>query len=442
MKTMSRVAQVLLALAIVSIAFGTAYAQLEISEVYTVNQARVFRPGAYEGVFTRQNSCTITLADFYFDEVKQGNYLISMKMAFQENPIGGGAPVPKYEFQTLFEDVIQDVKGKEPIKLKMFDKRLASNINLSRINNVHVEIRLTKVKDSYKEFMNLAQPILNAALPAGSGTAFQLVDKFLDQASTAKADVLLFNADFYIPANIFEYNRLAETEIPILLNNQPYAIFLEGVTTVPPDNLLAKLGAVANKATMFVNGKRALNPSQAKYTGLVRLYFTKDTNPVLPASIDSKLREVDYQVRGYAPGRDKVALAGTLQAIANLASLSQQADQIDTQTLFSINEYLKLSSIYLKSLSKEEDDKSWPEEFLQWSYEFDTRGASLGAQAVGITGIYKGQAPMAKIYLPYSLSDEQIMSFYLWQVAMHKQLANKNKFDLALPAEVQKTKPR
>ncbi|WP_223645527.1 hypothetical protein [Corallococcus sp. EGB] len=424
-----------LLLAVLLVGPLAASAQIKISKVFDQGEGGIFVQKYYDEMLTRQNSCGVYLSDFYFSEVREGQYIVILSIAFQELPLGGVNAVTKKEIRVLFDDVISTVDKNKQIKLSLSDKALGGNQILSDTNNVHVEVRLVKVRDNYRQFFDAVGPLLNVAVALPS--AVQALDKLVDTVAVDenRKNWLVFSADLYVPANAFENAKIRDDNvIPLLLNNKVYAIALGGGTPLPDDSVMGKVGSLINSSALFVSGKRIIKPSEAKYSGLVRLYFTKDTTPILPQVLADRLKDIDAAINGPDTAADRSGFGAMLRETAAVAGLMEKQKTIDAQANFAIGEYLKIAKI-CESMRTSRGDAQWQESFGQWARAFETRGAAYGGQAVGVLGIYDSQR-VAKIFLPSGLSDDMIMSFYTWQLEIHNTLKAQNiaTFSAARPA--------
>ena len=408
-----------------------ASAQLQVSadKVYPADQVQFFVKSNYEESITRQNSCTLTLSDFYFSDAKNGAFLVRISVAFQ-SIIGANPPTTIAEVQMLADDVIQNVA--KDTKYSISEKRLGANIPLSDVNNIHVEVSLVRAKDNYKDGLTLLKPILGQSIVSNS--VFQVVDNILATIKDpASSNQLLFQADFSVPLNVFEYKKLLSNQDNILQvsNNQVYAIVLDGAAKVPDESLKGKVASGVNSLTRFVAGRNVIKSDVAKYSGLARLYFTKDTNPILPISLQNAMSALESLLNSPLSNVTQENFNVNVDSITRLTGAFSESKQIDIQTRFSIQEYLKLASIFFASKKADRLDTTWIDSFIDWSNTFDVQGATVGGQAIGITKIYDSTM-MAKVYIPYSLSDASIIQFYLWQVSLHRALKAHMRSDLAV----------
>jgi hypothetical protein len=89
---------------------------------------------------------------------------------------------------------------------------------------------------------------------------------------------------------------------------------------------------------------------------------------------------------------------------------------------------------YLESTNKGNPSitDAWINRFRMFDTRINTKGAPNGFQAIGITDLYNNDK-IAKIYIPYSLPENLILSFYTWQLSLHDFLNSKNETSFAKP---------
>lgn len=423
--------------------------QIELTKenVYSPGEVQIFQAELYENVLTRQNSVSIMLKDFIFPEISEGTYLASLKLSMLQYPINSSKPIVLYEVNSLFDDVIKSVseeeiiiegkkeikkKIKQHIELSLSNKVLGFNFILSEISHIKIEVRLVKIKSEYQEMFNMVKPILNVAM--SNQTTVDLVDNILKNlAPDEDKNNLLFYTELTIPSNVFEYKKLKDKgEIPLVENNQEFAIVLNGTTPINDESLGGMAKEIVNKTTKFFAGKKVLDKTTANYSGLVRLYITKDQNPILPTFISNSLKDLDVLINGVDVSDNIDEINALIKNVSKISDYSFKAKEINNQTFFSITQYLKLIRIYVNLLTDDENEKKWIFQFNRWSNLIDTKGSAFGVQAIGITELYE-KAKVAKIYIPYSLGDDFLMSMYIWQKDLHKAMALAKNKDLAIP---------
>jgi hypothetical protein len=398
-------------------------AQLKVSKVFSASDVNLFQSSIYQETITRQNSASINLKQFLFPELRDGNYVIAMKLTLLQYPINVAKPIEKQQISILFDDVKKQLKANEPMELSLNDKVLGFNFILSDITHIKVEVRMIKLKSEYEPFMNLIKPILNIAMKETS--TISLIDNVLKSISTDDdKNNLLFQAELYVPSNVFEYNNIKNTTtIPLIKNNQDFAIILEGNTPINNESLLGKGKDLVNTTTTFFVGKKVIPKESVKYSGLITINFNKEQIPVLPEIIENDLRDLDKYINGVNPIDNQDAIISLTKTIPRSTSVSLKNKEINNQAEFSINEYMKLAVIYFNMLKDNENKGEWTKQFKSWCSNIDTRGTGYGVDAIGVNEIYIDKT--AKIYIPYSLNDDLLMSIYLWQNNLHTKLIEK-----------------
>ncbi len=432
--------------------------QVKISKTYQNDSFDLFSSEKYENAITRQHSITINLKNFIFAEVRDGDYLLSLRIRFLKYILGSGQPIIKSEINTVFYDnqlirTYQEVeikdenskkkkkkkRKKQYIELSLKDKLLTFNHKLIDISHIEITVRMTKVKDEYASTIQTLKPILNVAV--NSLETVKLVENILDniQSDEVKAP-LLFSGEIYIPANIFEYEQNAEKRYSrIVDNNEEFAIILKGNTPINDNSLKGKSVEIINRVTKFIYGKEELKKEDVKMNGLITLYFTKDNKPVIPITIVDKLNKIDGYLSEYNLKNIKSELDANIKETFKIIEFAQNAETITPNTYYDVNQYLKLAQFYYLFVAADNVENAensceikgnLVRSYKRWYDQINLKGAANDVQAIGIKGIYS-DARIAKIFIPSGLSDFNTMSFYLWQKAIHEILAENNKNKLA-----------
>ena len=94
---------------------------------------------------------------------------------------------------------------------------------------------------------------------------------------------------------------------------------------------------------------------------------------------------------------------------------------------FNVEQYLSLSKLYFSYLNKHSVDLK---NYERWYYLNDAKGPNFSIDAYGIEGIYK-KGKLAKVYIPLGLSDNLIISMYMWQSELNLWLSSKNQLSLS-----------
>ena len=415
--------------------------QLTQDSIFELGNVKLFSSEYYKDTITRQNSCTIYLADFLFAEPVDGKFLVNLAISFNSAIPGSIEPKIKREYRTVFSDVIENIKENEAVELSLSNKKLIENFNLSDVTDINIKIELIRKKEeNTTQIMNLVKPLLGKVSYLAPFS--EVLDNFLlDVQDPSKKQILLFQGDFRVPQNVFEYSKLKTTgSIPLIKNNEKCAILLEGETSIPKADASVSGNAFKfiNDVTNYVSGKSVIKPDKFKYKGAVKLFFTKDAISLLPQSLNEELHDIERNVdKGLSTNINSVAneIELKLSEAYQLTEFNRKEKNIDEQTYFSIVEYLKISKIYLDYLkyldgdSKNSENIGWDDRLKTWAYNIDIKGAMQQFQAIGIKNIYKNK--IAKIYLPYSLGDNLIMSFFQMQVCLHQALLRNNDSQLA-----------
>jgi len=379
-----------------------------------------------ETAITRQSSCTIQLKTFAFSEVQNGNYVPQLLISFRSALPGGGFDEVS-KVSVVFDDVIKTVEKNKPITLRSSNQIIGTGINLSRVTQAHVELRLNKVKDSFADFADVVRPLLNSAQSVQP--ALGIIDNLLSKVQDGPVAPLLFSADFLVAGNALEYDKLASTFADAFLKgNQDYVILINSTTPIQDSSLRGRVVSLVNAGARAVVGQQVIDPASQNVTGYATIAFTKYRIPLLPPDLENDLRGVQ---RGLSKTLfDYQSFDVDASRAENTASYLESNKTIDSKTASTIVEYLGLARIYgAYRANNPNAATAWDNQFADWLFNFKIRQSALAAQSAGVRGLYKavgGKDYIAPLYLLYFLPDDLLLSAQTWQLQMHRALAQKN----------------
>ena len=293
-----------------SFVFFESIAQIGISKTYQSNDLDLFSSDKYKNAITRQHSVSINLKDFVFTEVRDGDYVVSLKLRFLKYKPGSSEPEVKSQANMIFydddviktyteEEIVENGKKKKKkrtrqhVQLSLENKLVGFNYVLIDVTHIEVTVRLTKIKDEFDSFKEMINPILNVAVKTPE--TVNLVDNLLDGIkSDEDLQPLLFSAELYIPANIFDYEQQkGKDNSRIIDNNEEFGILLEGNTAINDNSIVGKGKEILNRTTKFFSGKSVVKKETVNLAGLLTMNFTKDEKAVIPEPILTKFDELD-----------------------------------------------------------------------------------------------------------------------------------------------------
>lgn len=432
----------------VALIFLTTYSigQVSITEYVSKDEPALFNTEAYNEIITRQNSCTFYLNEFMFNVTKQDKFIVDLQIKLNTYNMNSASPEKVRVLRLLFKDVIEVKEKDKPYSLSLSNAKLADNIVMTDVTDIDVDVRLIPIIDENNSSFKLIAPILNTIFE-GSSPVTNLIDNFISSVKKGdNIDILVFHTNIIVPQNIFEYKKIGrEGKINLISNNQVLGIILKGSNEGPFSNSLIGDGAnFVNGITKFVSGKDVIKKSEVSYEGILKVYFTKDPNPLLPTSMTNQLATINQLHNGvnYKENYDNYKVK--MKEISSAAFMSKLDHKINSQTEYSINQFLKLGEIYMDYQNKSFENPLnltdvWVNKFRAFDIDINNKGAANFVQAIGVTDIYDGK--IAKIYIPYTLADEIALSFYSWQLILHNVLLQLNDKTLAKskPASISPT---
>jgi hypothetical protein len=422
--------------------FNAAQSQVTINQLVTKDETAIFNSDAYNSIITRQNSCSFFINDFIFSVTKKDKYIVDLQINLNSYNIGSVTPDKIKTIRMLFKDVVEIKEKDKPVTLTLSNKKLADNIILSDVTDIDIIIKLIPIQDENSSAFKLITPILNTSFQ-GAPAVTSLIDNFIENVRKGeKKEELLFATNIAVPLNIFEYRKIEnDASVPLLKNNLIFGAILKGSQAVPFNNsLVGDVATFFNGVSQFVAGKNVISKGEMKYEGAVKLYFTKDNNPLLPSSFSRQLDQIDKITNNPLTDASYSAFKVKLVEVSNNSDNLLFDQKINSQTDYSIQQYLQLGVIYLDYLKAVGTgnpgiNDAWVTQFRTYDVNVNTKGAANGFQAIGVTDLYSNDK-IAKLYIPYSLPENLTLSYYSWQVAIHYFLKEKNYELLA------KTKPK
>ncbi len=415
----------------------SAYAQKDIKGIFSLDECEKFEKETNQEAITRQNALTITLKEFVFPEINDGDYLVLLKVSMLSYETNDSKPKVKAVSSILFKDVIKKVKTLEDsllpksevqfIEYTLNNQTIGSNYVLKDVSNVRIEVRLVKLKNNASDLLGILSPLLN--IPITNIKITDLIEALLEMISPREnKNELVYQTELYIPTNVFEYKKLKdEGKIPLVENNEDIAILAEGEYKLNDKSISVKAKSAINATSKFFTGKEKYDIETATFSGLVRLQLSKDPIASQPLLLEKKLHELDQLVNGFRTENTIKTANSLIEKITELNNFYRESEEITEMVHFNIEQYLDLSKLYLLYTTKNTVDIK---NYERWFYLNDAKGPNFSIDAYGIEGIYK-KGKLAKVYIPLGLSDNLIISMYLWQTEINKWLSAKNHTALA-----------
>lgn len=404
----------------------TACAQVKMVEIVKLSESSAIESSAaFDKYITRGNFCSLILDQLMFSESMPGSFMLDLSLTFNSDI----AQIRR--LRVVFDDLIQVNKIGEPFSLKASGQYIATQIPLSGVTSIDATIRLIPLANAkYEEAYSLLTPVLNKPMyGVDIGAVF---DKFANIATAGDSkSPLLFRATIPVPQNIIEAQRIdgksAPTSVP-LHNNKSFAIALEGSKEVSDPSVLGKAQNFLNGITTFATGKSVLPRSTSSFRGLVSLRFTKDLTQALPDQLLDQLKDLsDSADQAYT--NDAVTTVNTkaADAIKSIDAIVR-SKQIDSRAEFHLKNYVDIQRVWaLHKRAVSEGDAvlvnstQWRTLFADWYNKANLRGQPQLTQAYGISDLYpKGR--VAKIFIPYSLTDDMTLELIQRQISIHQSL--------------------
>jgi hypothetical protein len=368
-----------------------------------------------------------------------GKFIVDLTVTFNSSDGTSRPPL-----RLLFDDLIEVAKTTEqPTTARLSNTVLARNIPLIDVTDIDIAVRLFRVKDEkYGPLYSLVSPLLGTAL---YGVPVDVIGKVFDRFISLardddKREPLQFRANIPVAQNVIEAQRLdrpGTAERLPLYNNYNYPITLEGSKEMADDSVVGKAKDFLNGLSLFFSGKTVKARPKSGYQGFMTIWFTKDENQILPEPIIVQLKELSNAAQR-AETDDSLKELETRIADAHRAvDALRKGKQIDDRAQFHLTRYIELTRVwgeYRRAVTDGERGlrarDNWPFRFRDWYNQMDYVGVVHLTQAVGVTQIYGEQ--LAKVFVPYSLSDEMTVEVIARQINLHQVLQRLDDTKLAL----------
>ena len=422
---------------LIIVSVNSLFSQTNVRAIFSLDACDKFETETNKEAITRQNGLTITLKDFIFPEINDGDYLVLLKVSMLSYETNDSKPKVKAVSSILFKDVIKKIKSIEDsllpasevkfIEYTLSNKTIGSNYILKDVTNVRIEVRLVKLKNNASSILSILSPLLN--IPLTDPKITDIVESLLQLISPKEdKNELVYQTELYIPTNVFEYKKLKdEGKIPLVENNEDIAILAEGEYKLNDKSITVKAKSAINATTKFFTGKEKYDIETATFSGLVRLVLSKDPIATLPNLLEKKMHELDQLLNGLNPIIESKKIESLTEKISELNNFYRESEGITEMIHFNVEQYLSLSKLYFSYLNKHSVDLK---NYERWYYLNDAKGPNFSIDAYGIEGIYK-KGKLAKVYIPLGLSDNLIISMYMWQSELNLWLSSKNQLSLS-----------
>lgn len=398
--------------------------QLEIVSREQITQA--IGGKSFDKYITRSNFATITLDKLVFTESIPGKLMLDLVVSF----VSDNTEVER--MRILFDELIENAQAGESRTLKLSGIQLGRATPLSSVTSINIEVRMVPVAQTqYDSAYKLLYPLLSKA-QYGVDLS-KVMETFVDIASNGdKAKTLVYRASIPVAQNVIEAQRVergsGKTSSP-LQNNLPFAIELEGSKPVTDASVLGKLQAAANGVSLFVNGKSVSERPTSNFKGFVGLRFTKDRTQALSSSLIQQLKDLSDAAENIFEDANVKQVQSKYADCQRLIDAAVKAKQIDARAEFHLMSYIELARLWAYHKLAVEGGKkgltestNWQTVFSNWIDRQKYDGAPHLTQALGISDIYTGTS-IAKVFVPYALTDEMTLEVVRRQVSMHKSLA-------------------
>lgn len=431
---------ILIIIFVISILFPTnSMSAIPLSDMYDsqVDTRTITDSRNFPDAITRDNTCSIEVDGLVLSQSRANAFYADMKIVLNTYSIGGITPDKTKILRVVFKDVIKITSKDAPFSIKSGNKKLVDNLPLSDVTDIDITVSLIPIKDVNSDKYKMITPLLNQLIPAAN-PAFDVITNFINQERSSEEQSesynnIVFQANFKVPQSFLEYKKNKGKGAAIIENNQILGIVMSGQNAVPLSSSIAgDAGTFINSVTKFIVGKEIVKKDNVYYDGVLKLSFTKDSNPIIPKDLQTSLSDICYIIE-YDPSPVSVYQM-KMQDLLNDSKNAKAVGQINKNIFFNIKSFLDLGRIYLSFrqnlINNDGNNADWKRDFRTFVNKIEMTGVDSGIESIGIKGIYSN-TKYAKIYLPYSLPDEYANLFSFWQTELHGYLSSTNDILLA-----------
>jgi len=391
------------------------------------HESSLFTRSQFDKYITRGSFCSLVLDDFLFSEAKPGKFMVDITFSFNNvstNPL---------VLKVVLQDLIEVKNNNDVTTHKLSNKILARQLPLVNVSDIDVYVRLIPIKDDdLVSFQQVMSPILGKSF---YGLDIQTVGKTLDEfiklaRKGDDKDSILFQTNIPVAQNIVEATKLDtkdSSRMP-LYNNRMYAIINEGSKSYSNNSLTGKAKDLLNGIWVYATGDMLMKRPASEYKSFISLHFTKDENQVLPETILSQLKQLSL-------GSQSALTKDSYNIIMSKASDADKsidalvtAKQIDSRAEFHLRNYVELMRIWGAYRFASTGGDAMLKENNCWNIQFhdlfnllNNMGKLNYTQSFGVADLYSDNN-IAKIFVPYSLSDEMTIETVYKQITLHQNL--------------------
>ncbi len=392
-------------------------------------ESSLFASTQYDKYITRGNFCSLILDDFLFSETQPGRFIVDLTVTMNS---ASGKPLL---MRVLLDDLIEVKSNNEVTTHKLSNTVIARQLSLVDVSDIDISARLIPIaNDKLPDFSPVIAPLLGKAF---YGIDIQYIGKALDEfiklaRKGDDKDSLLFKANIPVSQNIIEATKLDNKDggRPPLYNNRKYAIVNDASKSVSDDSLSSKARDLLNGIWIYATGKTLTSRPKADYKSFISLRFSKDENQVLPDTIIAQLKELSFaSQKALTDDTFRQMEIKAMDADKAIDALLR-AKQIDPRAEFHLRNYVELMRIwgaYRRAgtggdkLLKE--NNNWQVSFRDWFNQQRNMGKLYFTQSFSVEDLYS-ENKIAKIFVPYSLSDEMTVESVYRQITLHQSLKN------------------
>jgi hypothetical protein len=218
----------------------------------------------------------------------------------------------------------------------------------------------------------------------------------------------------------------------------PIAISLSGSKEVIDPSVLGKAQTFLNGVTRFVVGRDVVSRNINSFSGAMSLRFNKDATQALSQTVVTELETLSQSAHDASSSDDLKRLQSKIESSIRVVDAAKQGDRIDARSHFHLRQYIELARCWamfrtssIAGQAALRSDTGMQQRFRDWFDTMKIQGVAQLTQAYFVSEVYRGR--VARVFIPYSLTDEMTLEVIQRQLSIHQSLAGLSNVVLSEP---------
>lgn len=404
--------------------FSATSAMAEKYEKIVDNSEELVANNDLSTVITRYNSIGIVLDNLYFKTASADNtYYVQVIVKYYQwdNNVKDDKKLI-YQCGELFKEVIRTNNN----IAKLSNIRLSPPLPLKNVNLIGLQVKVVKVDPNEKKLNAIVDGFINKLI--ADYTGLELLNSLI-QKQSENSEALVFNSDYDIPLNSVEYNIInSKSPQRLLRTDQNVGVEIDATlnSKVLSGSLLGEALSAFSKIFSTATGSPDLTSIKIQSEGLITLSFSSTSNPLLPPNIQDNLKRINAYIFSTKYKEAEESIERTHQ----VTSEYEIADDSNQQMTFSVNQFCRLSLIYMNIMRAEDlsdpknpEVKKWLKQYRDFKSQINAHAKANKYQVYGVKNVLENDKDkVVSVYVPYSLDECSIREFVRYQILIEQIL--------------------